>query len=388
MLNIIVAPDSFKGSLTALEAADAIVQGIRAVVPQAEIVSIPLADGGEGTVEALVLATRGRFLRRKVTGPMGEPVEAAFGVLGDDVTGVIESAAAAGLSLVPAEQRDPLRATTYGVGELILAALDAGCTKLIVGLGGSATNDGGAGMAQALGARLLAADGREVGRGGRALSDLDRIDVSRMDPRVGRAAISAASDVTNPLCGAEGASAVYGPQKGATPEMAAELDQALAHYAAIIERDLKVEVRDLAGAGAAGGLGAGLVAFCEAEIHSGAALVLESLRFEEYLEAADLVMTGEGRIDQQIRFGKAISGVALLTEKYGVPLIAFTGNLQEEQDRLARRGVRAVVPITPGPMEEQEAMSRAGELLQAAAERAVRLLVMGRELGDGRWLDR
>ena len=384
-MNIIVAPDSFKGSLTALQAADAIVQGIRDVAPEAEIVSIPLADGGEGTVESLVLATRGRFLTKKVAGPLGDPVEATFGVLGDDVTGVVEMAAAAGLGLIPREQRNPLLTTTYGVGELILAALSAGCTRLIVGLGGSATNDGGAGMAQALGARLVAAGGGELPRGGTALAHLDRIDLSGVDPRVGQVVISAASDVTNPLCGPKGAAAIYGPQKGATPEMVAQLDQALAHFAQVIERDLGVDVREMSGAGAAGGLGAGMIAFCGAQIRSGASLVLEILRFEDYLEAADLVMTGEGKIDRQIEFGKAISGVALLAEKHGVPLIAFTGSLEEEPEELARRGVQAVVPIIPGPMPEQEAMSRAGELLQAAAERTLRLLLVGRELGDGRW---
>ncbi len=384
-MNIIVAPDSFKGSLTALQAADAIVQGIRDVAPEAEIVSIPLADGGEGTVESLVLATRGRFLTKKVAGPLGDPVEATFGVLGDDVTGVVEMAAAAGLGLIPREQRNPLLTTTYGVGELILAALSAGCTRLIVGLGGSATNDGGAGMAQALGARLLSAGGGELPRGGAALAHLDRIDLSGVDPRVGQVVISAASDVTNPLCGPKGAAAIYGPQKGATPEMVAQLDQALAHFAQVIERDLGVDVREMSGAGAAGGLGAGMIAFCGAQIRSGASLVLEILGFEDYLEAADLVITGEGKIDRQIEFGKAISGVALLAEKHGVPLIAFTGSLEEEPEQLARRGVQAVVPIIPGPMPEQEAMSRAGELLQAAAERTLRLLLVGRELGDGRW---
>jgi glycerate kinase len=387
-MNIIVAPDSFKGSLTALEAADAIVQGVRAVLPDAEIVPIPLADGGEGTVEALVLPTRGRLLSRKVTGPMGDTVEAAFGVLGDDVTGVIEMAEAAGLPLVPPERRNPLLATTYGVGELLLAALSEGCTRIIVGLGGSATNDGGAGLAQALGVRLLDPQGRELGRGAAALPSLDHIDISGLDPRLASATIYAASDVTNPLCGPHGASAVYGPQKGASAQVVDLLDKALAHFAGVIERDLGVSVRDLAGAGAAGGLGAGLVAFCGAEVRSGASLVLQTLRFEEYLDAADLVITGEGRIDNQIDYGKAIRGVALLAERYDVPVIAFTGCLQEEPEKLASLGVKSVVPIADSPMTEEEAMSRAGDLLQAAAERTVRLLLLGRTLGEGRWIVR
>ena len=385
-MNIIVAPDSFKGSLTAMQAADAIIQGIRDAMPEAEIVSFPLADGGEGTAEALVLATRGRFVKRQVTGPMGQPAEAMLGVLGDDVTGIVEMAQAAGLTLVPPHERNPLLATTYGVGELILAALDAGCTRVIVGLGGSATNDGGAGMAQALGARLLAANGSEIGRGGASLMSLDHIDTSGMDPRLGRVTIYAASDVTNPLCGPEGASAVYGPQKGASPQGVSMLDKALAHYADVIERDLQVDVREVSGAGAAGGLGAGLVAFCNAEIRSGASLVLQIMSFEDYLEAADVIFTGEGRIDRQIEFGKAISGVALLAEKHGVPVIAFTGSLEVEPAKLGRRGVHGVVPITPGPMNEDEAMAKAGELLQAAAERTMRLLMLGRGLGDGKWL--
>jgi glycerate kinase len=387
-MNIIVAPDSFKGSLTAMEAADAIVQGIRDAMPDAEIVSVPLADGGEGTAEALVLATRGRFVKRLVTGPTGMPVEAMLGVLGDDVTGVVEMAQASGLTLAPPEERNPLIATTYGVGELMLAALSEGCTRLIVGLGGSATNDGGAGMAQALGARLLKVDGSEIGRGGGALMSLDRIDVSDMDPRIARATVWAASDVTNPLCGAEGASAIYGPQKGASPQMVTMLDKALAHYADVIERDLGINVREVSGAGAAGGLGAGLVAFCGAEVRSGASLVLQIMNFEDHLEAADIVLTGEGKIDRQIEFGKAISGVALLAEKYGVPVVAFTGSLEEEPAKLAKRGIHAVVPIAPGPIAEQDAMSKASGLLQAAAERTIRLLVLGRTLGDGTWLPR
>ncbi len=384
-MNIIVAPDSFKGSLTAAQAADAIVQGVRDVLPEAEIVSIPLADGGEGTVEALVLASRGRLVHQKATGPLGEQVEATFGVLGDDVTGVVEMAAAAGLPLVPPEKRNPLLTTTYGVGELMLGALEEGCKRLIVGLGGSATSDGGAGMAQALGVKLLAADGSELKRGAAALMSLEHIDMAERDPRVGSAKIYAASDVTNPLCGPQGAAAVYGPQKGANERTVAMLDKALAKLAQVMEQDVGVEVRELAGAGAAGGLGAGLVAFCGAEIRPGANLVLEMLDFEGYLESADLVLTGEGKVDSQVEFGKAIGGLGLLAGKRGVPVIAFTGNLEEEPERLAERGVGGVVPISTGPMEEQQAMERAGELLQAAAERTMRLLMMGRELGDGGW---
>lgn len=384
-MNIIVAPDSFKGSLTALEAADAIVQGVRDVVPDAEIVMIPLADGGEGTVEALVRATEGKILRATVSGPMGDPAEAHFGILGDDVTGVVEMAQAAGLHLVAPEKRNPLLATTYGVGELMRAALDAGCRRLIVGLGGSATSDGGAGMAQAIGVRLLGPGGTELKRGAAALMSLEKIDMSGRDPRIEQATIYAASDVSNPLCGPEGAAAVYGPQKGASEQMVGMLDKALGNMAVVIERDLSMEVRDLRGAGAAGGLGAGLVAFAGAEIRSGPSLVLQLLRFEEFLESADLVLTGEGKLDRQIEFGKAISGVALLAEKHEVPVIAFAGSLEEDEDKLAERGIGAVMPIAQGPMKEEESVARASELLQAAAERAMRLLALGRSLGEGRW---
>jgi glycerate kinase len=385
-MNIIVAPDSFKGSLTALEAADAIVQGIRDVFPDAEIVSMPLADGGEGTVDALVRASEGKIHQAQVTGPLGEPVEAHFGVLGDDVTGVIEMAAAAGLFLLPADRRNPLQATTYGVGELMLKALDLGCTRLIVGMGGSATSDGGAGMAQALGVKLLGAGGSEIGRGPAGLMSLEKIDLSARDPRIAETQIWAASDVTNPLCGPEGAAAVYGPQKGATEQMVPMIDKALAHLAVAIEQELGMDIRDLAGTGAAGGLGAGLVAFAGAELRSGPSLVLQLLNFEEFAESADLILAGEGKIDRQLEFGKALSGLALLAEKHQVPLVAFTGWLQEEEDKLSERGIQAVVPIATGPMEEEESVARAGELLQAAAERAMRLLKLGRGLGDGRWL--
>jgi len=386
-MNIIVAPDSFKGSLTALEAADAIVQGVRDVVHDAEIVSVPLADGGEGTVDALVRATEGKIMSAKVTGPMGDPVEAHFGILGDDVTGVVEMAEAAGLSLVPPDRRNPLLATTYGVGELMLAALDAGCRQLIVGLGGSATSDGGVGMAQALGVRFLGPGGADLKRGAASLMELEQIDISERDSRIEDVTIYAASDVVNPLCGPQGAAAVYGPQKGASEQMVGMIDKALAHLATVVEQQLKIEVLGLPGGGAAGGLGAGLVAFAGASIRPGPSLIFELMRLEEFFESADLVLTGEGKIDSQLEFGKAISGIALLAQRYHVPVIAFTGQLDEDDEKLAERGVDAVVPIAPGPLTEEEAIRDASGLLQAAAERAMRLLLVGRKLGDGRWFE-
>lgn len=383
-MNFVVAPDSFKGSLRAAQAAEAITQGILAVQPEAQIASLPLADGGEGTAEALVIATRGRLEEVGVTGPLGEPVRALLGLLGDDVTAVVECAQACGLPLVPPERRNPLLATTRGVGELMLAALDAGCTRLIVGLGGSATNDGGAGMAQALGARLLDARGDELSPGAAHLPELDRVDVSRLDARLAEVTVWAASDVTNPLCGPTGASAVYGPQKGASPEMVEMLDRALSHYAEVIARDLDLDVRHLTGAGAAGGLGAGLLAFCHATVRSGASLVLEMFAFEDLLEAADVVFTGEGRIDSQVAYGKAVGTVALLAQKHGVPVIAFAGSVQVEPELLLEQGLLAAVPILPGPMAEAQAMAQASGLLQAAVERTVRILQVGESIAR-RW---
>jgi len=380
-MNIVIAPAPFKGSLSSVAAADAIEQGVRAVMPEAETVRLPLADGGEGTVEALVSATRGRLVQAKVLGPLREPVEAMFGVLGDDVTGVIEMAAAAGLDLVPADKRNPLITTTFGVGQLIRAALEAGCRKLIIGIGGSATNDGGAGMAQALGARLTDAQAREIGPGGQALRDLAKIDISNLDPRIALTEVFVACDVNNPLVGPQGAAAVYGPQKGATAEMVAILDDALSHYADVIVRDLGREVRDLPGAGAAGGLGAGLIAFLDARPRMGIALVMEAVNFEQYIEAADVLITGEGRIDEQTFFGKVIQGVCRLAKRHGVPVIALAGEVAHDSERLLEEGIAAAFSIVPGPISVEQAMQDAGPLLQEAAERVTRLLLVGSDMG-------
>jgi len=380
-MNIVIAPGPFKGSLSSVAAADAIEQGVRAVMPEAETVRLPLADGGEGTVEALVSATRGRLVQAKVLGPLREPVEALFGVLGDDVTGVIEMAAAAGLDLIPPDKRNPLITTTFGVGQLIRAALDAGCRKLVIGIGGSATNDGGAGMAQALGARLTDSQGREIGPGGQALRDLAKIDISNLDPRIALTEVFVACDVNNPLVGPQGAAAVYGPQKGATAEMVAILDDALSHYADAIVRNLGREVRDLPGAGAAGGLGAGLIAFLDARPRMGIALVMEALNFEQYIEAADVLITGEGRIDEQTFFGKVIQGVCRLAKRHGVPVIVLAGEVAHDSERLLEEGIEAAFSIVPGPISVQQAMQDAGPLLQEAAERVTRLLLVARDLG-------
>jgi glycerate kinase len=310
-------------------------------------------------------------------------VDAAWGVVDSD-TAVIEMAAASGLVLVPESQRDPRIASTYGTGQVIAAALDAGCRRVIVGMGGSATNDGGAGMAQALGARLLDDAGQDLPSGGAALTRLARIDVSGLDPRVREAELLAATDVLNPLCGPQGASAVYGPQKGATPEMVRELDAALAHYAAVIERDLGVRVLEVAGAGAAGGLGAGLVAFLGAEIVPGAKLVAETVALEQQIAGADLVIAGEGRLDAQTGFGKAPWEVARLARQAGVPVIAVAGALREDCGPELLAAFDAVATVLPPGAPPQDAMARGSELLAALAEQVGRLLVLGHRLAEGR----
>jgi glycerate 2-kinase len=381
-MRIVIAPQEFKGSLTAVEAARAIADGLRRVLPDAELVLAPMADGGPGTVEAVVTAKGGRWQKTTVRGPLGAPVEAAWGTLDGD-TAVIEMAAASGLALIPESQRDPRITSTYGTGQLIAAALAAGCHRIIVGMGGSATNDGGAGVAQALGARLLDDAGQELPPGGAALSRLARIDVSGLEPSVHAARVVAATDVSNPLCGPQGASAVYGPQKGATPAIVRELDAALAHYAAVIERDLGVRVLDVAGAGAAGGLGAGLVAFLGAEILPGAKLVAEAVGLEQRIAGADLVIAGEGRLDAQTAFGKAPWEVARLAGQAGVPAIAIVGSIGEDCIPELLDTFDAVATILPPGVPPQEAMARGGELLTAVAEQVGRLLALGRRLEGG-----
>src|SRR6266516_3593048 len=371
-MRILIAPQSLKGSLTAAEAGQAISHGVRAVYAEAEIDIVPVADGGEGTVQALVDATGGKIIQQTVTGPLGEPVPAFFGLLGDGRTAAIEMAACAGLPLVPPGQRNPRITTTYGVGELILAALDYGSRHFIIGIGGSATNDGGAGMAQALGAQLTGAQG-EVERGGAALATLTHITTRTMDARLSECTFEIACDVTNPLCGPEGASAVYGPQKGATPEAVAELDAALAHYAQIIEQDLHISVKDLPGAGAAGGLGAGLIAFLHAELRPGAQIVLEAVHLDEQLRTADLVITAEGQLDEQTAYGKSVGAVASMAKRYAIPVLELAGSLGKHYQAVYDLGVDAVVALPPGPLTLEYAMEHAAELTSDATKRALRL---------------
>ncbi|MFL5272902.1 MAG: glycerate kinase, partial [Anaeromyxobacteraceae bacterium] len=338
-MRVVVAPDSFKGSATALAVAEAIERGVRAVFAGAEVVKVPIADGGEGTVDALVVATNGRIEERTVRGPLGEPVRARWGVLGDGATAVIEMAAASGLPLVPKDRRDPRVTTTFGTGELVRAALDAGLAKLVVGIGGSATNDGGTGLARALGVRFLDDAGNALPEGGAALARLARIDLAGLDPRLGRAQVTVACDVDNPLTGPRGASAVYGPQKGATPEMVKELDSALWRFAEVARAATGRDVAGEPGAGAAGGLGAGLLFFTPARLRPGVSIVLETPGFDALVKAADLVITGEGRTDFQTAMGKAPVGVAAAAKRHGVPVVCLSGGLGEGADDVLAHGI-------------------------------------------------
>ena len=381
-MRILIAPQSLKGSLTAAEAGAAIAQGVHTIYPKAEIEVVPVADGGEGTVQALVDASGGTIIQKTVTGPLGEPVPAFFGLMGDGITAVIEMAACAGLPLVPLEKRDPRITTTYGVGELIMAALEYGSRHFIIGIGGSATNDGGAGMAQALGSALLSRQGTEIARGGAALATLAHISTSTMDPRLQNCTVEVACDVTNPLCGPTGATAVYGPQKGATPEMVEELDKALAHYAQIIEQDLRMSVLKIPGAGAAGGLGAGLMAFLHAKLRPGAQIVFEAVDLEERIRQADLVITAEGQIDAQTAYGKSVGAVAEIAKRYDLPVLAFAGSLGDNYEVVYELGVDAVTSLPAGPMTLAYAMENAARLISDAAERACRLIQVGAKAKD------
>lgn len=367
-MKIVLAPDSFKESLTALEVAQAIEKGMKKVLPHADFIKVPMADGGEGTVQSLVDATGGRLISKTVTGPLGEPVEAFFGLSGDEKTAVIEMSAASGLHLVPAEKRNPLITTTRGTGELIAAALDFGIERIIIGIGGSATNDGGSGMAKALGIKLLDSEGNEIGDGGGALRDIAAIDMSNIDPRVASVSIEVACDVDNPLTGPKGASSIFGPQKGANPEMVRLLDENLIHYAQMILRDVGKDIENIAGAGAAGGLGGGLMAFLSAELKRGVDIVLEATALENQLKCADFVITGEGKIDGQTIFGKTPIGVAKTAKKYNVPVIAIAGNVGYDSHVVHEHGIDAVFSIVPGIIPLSDAFENASVYVERLAE--------------------
>ncbi|HTT07862.1 MAG TPA: glycerate kinase [Gammaproteobacteria bacterium] len=381
-MKIVLAPDSFKENLTSLEVAGEIEKGIRRVFPKARCVKVPVADGGEGTVQSLVDATGGRLVRCRVKAPLGNIVTARYGLLGDGRTAIIEMAEASGLHLVPRGRRNPMLTSTYGTGQLLLDALRRGVRTIIIGIGGSATNDGGAGMAQALGARFLDGRGRPIAgtaRGG-MLDKIRAIDVSGMNARLRRVKIMVACDVTNPLYGPRGASHVYGRQKGATPVMAAKLDRNLRHFARLIRRDLGTDVSRRPGAGAAGGLGAGLMAFTRAQLKRGIELVIKATRLESHMKGADLAITGEGRVDFQTAFGKTPSGVAKAARRHGVPVVAIGGGLADDARGVFAHGIDGLESATPDAMPLEEAIRKSRQYLQDAGERVARLILIGRRM--------
>ena len=375
-MRVVIAPQSFKGSVSGPDAARAIEEGVRRIFPEAETVLIPVADGGDGTLDALVDATAGRTFANRVNGPLRGRVRARWGVMGDGKTAVIEMAQASGLALLAYKDRNPRHTTTYGTGQLIKRALERGYRRIIVGMGGSATNDGGAGMAWALGARFYDAKGHPLPPGGASLSRLATIDVSRLHPDLKRTEIIAASDVENPLCGPEGASAVYGPQKGASARTVQSLDKALQRYATVIRESLGVDVADRPGAGAAGGLGAGLMAFCGGQVQSGIDIVCEAVDFDARLKGADLVITGEGRTDASTVYNKAPVGVARRAAPLGIPVIVLAGSLGRGFEAVYEHGITAAMSIVDRPMSMRGSGSRTSEMLASAAERAMRLLAI------------
>ncbi|WP_053360662.1 glycerate kinase [Bacillus sp. FJAT-27251] len=371
-MKIVIAPDSFKGSLSAVEAALAIERGIHKAFPEAETVCMPIGDGGEGTLETLVAATGGKTKTIQVTGPLGSLVEADYGVLGDNKTCVIEMATASGLALVPPGQLDPLKATTYGTGQLIRQALDEGYTSFILAIGGSATNDGGAGMLQALGLKLLDEQGNEIGYGGGELGKVHTVDASEFDSRISASTFLIASDVENPLIGPDGASHVFGPQKGATPELVNILDANLAHWADAVEKATGIRLHESKGAGAAGGIGGAFQAFFPSEMRRGIDVVIEHTGLHKALEGAQLVFTGEGQVDFQTASGKTPMGVAQAAQKQGIASIILAGSVGRGIDVLYQYGIVSVNSIITRPMTLQEAMENAAELLEFSAEQNVR----------------
>lgn len=374
MKKIVFAPQGFKESLTGIEIARAMVQGAMAVWPDAEAVLVPVADGGDGTLQSLVDASNGEVRNTTALDPLGRTIEVAWGALGDGKTAVIEMARSSGLALLGLDERDPLRASTFGVGQVMKVALDAGFTRFIIGIGGSATNDGGAGMAQALGAKLLDSDGNELEPGGAALANLDRIDATNFDERLAHVAIDVACDVNNPLCGPTGASAIFGPQKGATPAQVVQLDAALNRFGQIAKRDLRRDVGEIPGAGAAGGLGAGLMAFANARLRLGADIVLEAVGLEAKLKDADLVIVGEGQFDRSTVFNKSPVAVAQRAKKLGIPVIGIAGSLGAGYHEVHDHGIDAVFSLVSGPMSLQDAMADTAKLVARAVEEACRTL--------------
>ncbi len=379
-MKILVAPQEFKGSISALSASEAAKNGILRVFPKAEVVLCPVADGGDGTLETLVEVSGGEVRTCSVQNPIGETIQAQWGAMGDGATAVIEMARTSGLALLSLDERDPLNASTYGLGQAISEALNEGFRKFIVGIGGSATNDAGAGMAQALGANLLDDRGNTISFGGAALSNLQTVDISNMDSRIKDSKFLVACDVSNPLTGEEGASAVYGPQKGATPEMVQKLDDALSNFAAVVKKDLKKDVSEMSGAGAAGGLGAGMMAFMGAELKAGVDIVLDTVNLRDKLTSVDLVITGEGGMDFQTIYNKAPIGVARIASEHNIPTIAIAGLLGSNFKIVHEHGIRAATSIVNGPITLEEASDRAFELISDSVEESLRFISVGMDL--------
>lgn len=373
-MKILIAPDSFKESMTAKEAADAIEIGIKQVIPNATCIKVPMADGGEGTTQSLVDATGGVLYHEEVLGPLGDPVIASYGIYGDGNTAVLEMASASGVQLIPEDKRNPLLTTTYGTGQLIKAALDKDAKHLVIGIGGSATNDGGGGMFQALGGKLLDKDGAELPYGGGALDRLHTIDISNIDPRLAKITVEVACDVNNPLTGKNGASHIFGPQKGATPEMIKRLDENLKHYAKIIKEQLGKDVDKIPGAGAAGGLGAGLIAFLSAKLIKGVELVIQHTDLEQHMVGTDYIITGEGRIDGQTVFGKTIFGISTLAKKYDIPVIALVGCIAEGAEAMYDHGVTSMFSILPVSCTVEEALQTGQHNLTQTSQNIARIL--------------
>lgn len=371
---IVLAPDSFKESMSAKEACIAMERGIKKVNQDIKCVHVPMADGGEGTMQSLVDATNGKIYSLEVVGPLGNKVQAEYGILGDREVGILEMASASGIYLVSLDKRNPLITTTYGTGELIKACLDKGVKKLLIGIGGSATNDGGAGVIQALGGKLLDKDGNELGFGGGELGKLHNIDLTNFDPRLKDVVVEVACDVNNPLCGEKGASNVFGPQKGATPDMVSLLDNNLKHYANIIKEQIGMDVLEVPGAGAAGGLGAGLMAFLNGTLKKGIEIVIEYSGLEEKVKEADMVWTGEGSIDFQTQYGKTPLGVATIAKKYDKPVIAFAGRVGDNIDVLYEKGIDSIFGIMKGVTSIEEALEKGKENIEKTSENVIRLM--------------